>query len=250
MTSSEPKSIRLNKSHRYDILTSVMDQWEKVNPCPTDGTLETLVRDVVKTYRKPKRNAPAEHKSLQQILDRTEYMRDLRLAMPEEHLTHFNLQTAHAFVLQTRDENNLSTGSISFSIPQELADELGIPYLSVVEVIDVQNEWPGYTRDGSFFNAIVMSNESRCNMIVVPMGMPAMKAYQRSQREVTKWGQAKNQMRNEVRDYLEQFNTTGQIREGWPEMEQYLPAHIADPAKVINLPTLTRSRLNERLGIQ
>ena len=61
-------------------------------------------------------------------------------------------------------------------------------------------------------------------------------------RLVNSWG-------SETMDLLENFNTTKQLREGWPEMVPYLPPHLADPDQVVNLPVPVVSRLNERLGI-
>ena len=49
-------------------------------------------------------------------------------------------------------------------------------------------------------------------------------------------------------DTLEQFNTSKQLIEGWPEVEGYMPPHMADMS-VINLPAVSINRLNERLAL-
>jgi hypothetical protein len=49
-----------------------------------------------------------------------------------------------------------------------------------------------------------------------------------------------------VSQVLEGVNTTGQLLEQWPEVEDYLPQNISNPSK-INLPSVSVSKLNEKL---
>jgi hypothetical protein len=56
------------------------------------------------------------------------------------------------------------------------------------------------------------------------------------------------QFRSEVSNLLDSVNTTKQLVELWPTVEQYLPAHIADPDVGIKLPMLLISRLDEKLA--
>ena len=55
------------------------------------------------------------------------------------------------------------------------------------------------------------------------------------------------QMKSEVNSILNSVNTTKQLVELWPAVEQYIPAYIADPDKGVNLPALLISRLDEKL---
>ena len=48
---------------------------------------------------------------------------------------------------------------------------------------------------------------------------------------------------------LDSVNTTQQLIDLWPKIEQYLPAYIQSPEKVINLPALRTDRLSEKLGL-
>ena len=64
------------------------------------------------------------------------------------------------------------------------------------------------------------------------------------------WATERNKLREETIDLLQQFNTTKQLRDGWPEIVPYMPAHIADPTAAVKLPVLATSRLNQRLGIK
>ena len=57
----------------------------------------------------------------------------------------------------------------------------------------------------------------------------------------------KKQYRSEVSTVLESVKTTKQLVELWPTAEEYIPAHMADPARGINLPILHISRLDEKL---
>lgn len=52
---------------------------------------------------------------------------------------------------------------------------------------------------------------------------------------------------SEVKTVLDSVTTTKQLVELWPTVEQYIPAHLADPEKGVKLPALHISRLDERL---
>lgn len=54
--------------------------------------------------------------------------------------------------------------------------------------------------------------------------------------------------RKEALTVLEAASTTKQLVELWPTVEKFIPAHIADPDRGIQLPMLLVSRLDEKLG--
>lgn len=58
-----------------------------------------------------------------------------------------------------------------------------------------------------------------------------------------------SKFRKEVWQILESVSTTGKLVEVWPASEQYIPAHLNEPSKGINLPMLHTSRLDEALGV-
>lgn len=62
--------------------------------------------------------------------------------------------------------------------------------------------------------------------------------------------QKRSEFKSEVNDILHAVNTTKQLVEAWPEIEQFIPAYLVDPSKAINLPAIPTSRLNEKLGIK
>lgn len=256
--STEPRSIRLNKAHREDILRAVMQQWEVTNPKPVNGSLETLFRSVFAKYSKVTKNMPQEHQGLINLMRRTQTAKDVLKQLDPQDAEHITAHVRSKWLLEARDADNKTTITFMFGVPQQLADELQIPYMSTTwySTYEVAEQWGNYlvpyteNEDPSGIHAVEMLNKGNMfNTIVVPSDSKGIREYLKAQRGIRLWEEDKIRMRREVADYLEQFNTTKQIRDGWPEMEQYLPAHIADPNRVINLPVLTRSRLNERLGI-
>ncbi len=55
------------------------------------------------------------------------------------------------------------------------------------------------------------------------------------------------ELSGEAQVVLDSVNTSGQLIELWPAVEQFIPAHLADPQKGINLPALTISRLEDKI---
>lgn len=64
-----------------------------------------------------------------------------------------------------------------------------------------------------------------------------------------KWFHEHNELKVEAETILASVNTTKQLLEVWPEVEPFLPPHVADPSKAVNLPAIPVSRLNERIGL-
>jgi hypothetical protein len=52
----------------------------------------------------------------------------------------------------------------------------------------------------------------------------------------------------QVRQVLDSVTTTGRLVEVWPTAEPYIPAHLVEPSKGVNLPILHLSRLDQALG--
>ncbi len=63
------------------------------------------------------------------------------------------------------------------------------------------------------------------------------------------WQESRRSIQREAEAIINSVNTSKQLVEVWPDVEPFLPAHIADPDKAIRLPAITVSRLNERIGI-
>lgn len=213
-----------------------MQQWAKTNPPPKDASKAAFIEAMLTYLMMPKKNWAPELKALSQIVKRTEVAIELCAAMPTELRDHVAFNTEADWRFEVRLADGTAGASERFMVTKELADRLGISYLKASEFGDQE--------------VISMLNQASYNTLIIPRDFPAYKTYKDGQRVLKLWENERDQVKDEVADTLDQFNTTGQIRESWPEMEQYLPAHIADPARVVKLPALTTSRLNERLGIK
>lgn len=227
----EPRSIRLNKAHREDILEAVMQQRAKTNPPPAGSTKDAFVEAILTYLMAPKKNWPAELKALTNMVKRTKQAIEFKAAIPAELRDYVKFHAEYNFRLEVHLPDGSVGAYIGFKLPIELAKKLGIPALAT---------------DGV---NVALLHVSSYNTLVIPRDTPAYKTYKDGQRALSLWENEQDKVRSEIADILEQFNTTNQIREGWPEMEQYLPAHIADPVRVVQLPALTTSRLNKRLGL-
>jgi len=65
-------------------------------------------------------------------------------------------------------------------------------------------------------------------------------------KEVDAYLETRSIYKGEVDQVLQGVNTTGQLLEQWPEIEEFIPESIANPSK-INLPNVSVSKLNEQL---
>jgi len=254
----EPRSIRLTQAHRSDIISAVMKQWEATNPAPTGGSFAEFIIGTLKNLMRVRKNAPAEMKAFKHLIERTKSVKTALEHLTEENRNLIQINASSSFHLQIKlaDGNN---GSLySFKIPVEVADSLGIPYVGTEREYDDSDRttWEGYTavHEGGYNNrkyieVVKFASQSYSNTLVLPRDDKTYQAYTKAQREQRKWEEERSKVREEISDYLNQFNTTKQIRDGWPELVDYLPAHLADPERVIQLPAIARSRLNERLGL-
>lgn len=252
----EPRSLRLTQAHRSDITNAVMKQWEEANPAPANGTFAEFIMELLPRLMKVRKNAPAEQKAFKHLIERT---KSINTAL--EHLTDDNrklvgVRSTCDINLQVILENGDKGALMSFNLPVEIANKLGIPYCSTTDTCYNIEPWVDLVkvheraRDQAKLIEVAEFPASNYNhTITIPRDDKTYVAYMKAQREFNKWENEKKKVREEIVDYLNQFNTTKQIREGWPELVDYLPAHLADPEAVIKLPALTRSRLNERLGL-
>lgn len=255
-TNKEPRSLRLTQAHRNDIANAVMKQWEDTNPAPTNGTFAEFIMALLPRLMKVRKNAPAEQKAFKYLVEKT---KSINTAL--DHLTDDNRQLVHvrtnsSFNLQVILESGEKGATMSFDLPIEIANKLGIPYCAKSNTYYNLEPWQSLVtvhereRDqAKYIEVAEFPTGGYTNTLVIPRDDKDYAAYMKAQRDYRKWEEEKNKVREEIVDYLNQFNTTKQIREGWPELVDYLPAHLADPEAVIKLPAIARSRLNERLGL-
>lgn len=274
----EPRSIRLTQGHRADIADAVMKQWDQTNPVPAAYPFEQLAREALKKYLKPAKRTPKEFLSLKRINEATGKVDAALKSMGEDLKDYLNFHSSHNLRMTVLDANG-DTGSVfNLEVPLALAQELNMNYVSTwknkmakVAMDTISNlNWRDYyvpetAEDGSVLEQtssfegnhiyecefIRVAHTSKYNMpaFVIPHDMPGLTEYRRNKRKANQHWEERKRMHEELADYLAQFNTTKQIRDGWPELEPYLPAHIADPNRVIQLPAVAKSRLNERLGL-
>ncbi|GEK52395.1 Nmad5 family putative nucleotide modification protein [Vreelandella venusta] len=249
----EPKSVRLTQAHRNDMINAVMAEWEKQNPAPALPNKVEMLKLVAKEVKKH-----PVYKSTQRILNALEHD-DLKA-----------IRTESSINVQFVNKQGHTRNTAQYEIPYEMAESLGLVNVPIsladesfttyssclhdvskilgfgydVKEHNLKEDDRIKYRHFSFFHAghaitVVLDDES--------VAMQKMKL-KRKEREV--WSTERSKLQSETTDLLAQFNTTKQLRDGWPEMVPYMPAHIADPTHAVKLPVLATSRLNERLGIK
>lgn len=83
--------------------------------------------------------------------------------------------------------------------------------------------------------------------LTIPVDCKLWAKYQKNYDALSDWKEEKKQFLREIGELLYSVNTSKQLLELWPEVEPYLPPHVADPSSAVRLPTVVVSRLNERL---
>lgn len=70
----------------------------------------------------------------------------------------------------------------------------------------------------------------------------------RTQDTYKAWENKRNNYRKDVENVVAGVNTTGQLREVWPEVEKFLPEALNNPSKGIQLPTVSIKALNAAIA--
>jgi hypothetical protein len=226
-----------------------MKQWDKTNPSPAGAAFEDFTYAVFAEMMKTPAKASAEFHALKQLCSRTQEANKLKPLITGKLVDAVNIRAEYDFRLQLRMDDGTVGNTYTMRLPVKMAKALKIPYVATDTSFFMSDLYPSYVEEGDTVEWAALANGSNCNVVCAASTSKAYQAYKKGKRTLQLWQNERQKAREEIADYLNQFNTTGQIRDGWPEMEQYLPAHIADPGRVIKLPALTRSRLNERLGI-
>lgn len=242
-TSTEPRSVRLTQAHRADMVSAVMAEWEKQNPQPCqESNLEILMLAIKEIKKHP------DYKMTQK----------LREAVPAHQHGVFNT-TSH-IVIQFRDENGDVRNTEGGFLPLSLAAEHGLDgvgshsiYGSQLMDVPIPDEDivdpPNSTYIACRYSTFCYLTQNNSMTVQLSDTSPAMKKIKGKREQLKGWNLERDRLKSETADLLAQFNTTRQIREGWPEMVNYMPPHIADPDRAVTLPVLSTSRLSERLGI-
>lgn len=250
---SQPRSIRLNQSHRKDIVNAVMAEWVKNNPEPEEYGYGKMVVDVLLDSKKAKRKSKVQKQNAE-LIKSSEALVTAIKDIPENISKHLQVKLNHFMHVTTVS----SDGSESFlgrvRLPLQVMESNGFTLMSQDYVLasnfeeygEIEHDsGPGYVKCAGF-----VSNSDNRTYVRIDRNSPFYTKHRESLTARNEWRKERDRNREEVTDYLNQFNTTKQIREGWPELVDYLPAHLADPEAVIQLPVLAVSRLNERLGLK
>ena len=85
--------------------------------------------------------------------------------------------------------------------------------------------------------------------IKYPSDLEVFKQYRKISSNAAKWQKLYNTTMNELTDALNQFTTSKQIMDNWPEMIPFLPALLSHPSAVLALPKARINELSERLQL-
>lgn len=278
------QSFRLNKTHRADICSAILANWVLQNPEPkiSQQQLDLLITDVVQAYTKQvdviKLNVVYNY-ALSQGIGRlhsisvgSQMQNELkvRVMLPQGEERSF---ISIPILTETLERLNLihyiptratlsriyvdDKGLVNLGYSHQ-TNRIFHPKQDVQTVVEnlpsgVQAEIQKVIDEKEFHKRIsvdvtVAGFHSCANPIEVASNHPYFQEEKEVRRMFNVWSKEHNQLRKEVMYTLEQFNTSKQLIEGWPEVEGYMPPHMTDMS-VINLPAVSINRLNERLAL-
>ncbi len=244
------RSIRLTKAHREDMLNAVIKEWESQNPCPAVSDELSLIEAIAPLIKKA-----AAYKRTQRLLV---------AGLQPDDWKHINRE--HRVKVAIVDNEGATRDTVVACIPLSIAASLGLSGIpnatsrtlhtyspSQLTKDDIEGRKPDdmeLTTPTALEVRLLTFAESTYPVVQVERDSPAMLERKANRQKRDEWEKERNRLRDETRDLLDQFNTTKQLREGWPDIVPYLPPHLADPERAVKLPVLATSRLSERLGIK
>lgn len=250
MSTTEPRSVRLNQTNRADMVNAVMAEWEKQNPPPASPDHVSLLEIVAGELMKH-----AAHKRTQRMYE----------CLEADDFNHVATEVAVNVAIMNKQGEQRNTLRVYF--PRSIAERLklqGVPrktrtiYTSDFAPADLDPaDIDGYEDINPKTYRLQQELKVKC-IVFVERNYPTvqvnddsapMVARKEARKARKAWEDERDILGRETRDLLENFNTTKQLREGWPDMVPYLPPHIADPERGLKLPVLETSRLSQRLGI-
>lgn len=265
-------SFRLSQGHRHDIRNSVMSNWENQNPAPQFSTkhLDDLIKKVIQLYKKSSgfkdhqkiSQADFTHDLKQQII-RTTGSRELLVSLTNKQgekrttaglvitcTTAERLNFPADLLGCTRDSLLRCAEDGTYRINGDYLDMAKVPVEDAEKYIQ-----ENYTQGLDHFKQNHESINIPCLTFFTPgiLSMPEDASTYSSEKrafnqEYNAWHKEFAVVSSEVLDTLNQFNTSKQLLEGWPDIAGYMPPHLVS-TDAINLPVLAINRLNERLGL-
>jgi hypothetical protein len=249
------KSFRLTKTHRDTILSTVMAEWDKQNDKPEQFGKAEIVKELIlqeKKKTKPKILRPG-----------TWFYKMNQLANVQTLFSTGKLDTG----LLITDELNVTLGIVGenkrrypeiISLSANEADRLDIPYQQAVETHTYSNGLyvlghttpdPTFTDRHHYIEARTVLKGSMYDFVIKKTD-PLYKKMMTQQANRNAHDTERALVKDEIRDYLLQFNSSAQLMEGWSELTNFLPAHMVSPETVINLPSTRISTLSTRMGLK
>lgn len=207
------KSIRLNKTLRSDIIANIMSSYDAANPEPVRPEPKAgSIDDMVKAYFLNK------HKKVIEEVGNlsTELLKFVHLIDPSDYIGY-------------RSE----TGSWeSFCLTKEDVEKYKVPY-------SLRN------------NAVINLEDPAQLTAPIRKVLEAKKKFEKT--TLKEYKQVHKDYELERRNYVQQIqtvldgvNTSNQLLEVWPEVEEYLPIGVVEPSK-IQLPSVNIQTLNSAL---
>lgn len=278
------QSFRLNKSHRADICSAILANWEIQNPMPkiSQHHLDQLITDVVLRYQNQldvielndvynyaisQGVGRLHNESIGSRINTELKIRVMNPQGEERTITSMPIlvETLERLALnhyvptwgrQSRigiDEDEQVILGYQYNANHKFYPEQDVQTLIDKLPAGIQGEIQTAIDDKDYHNRIsaditVAGFHSCASPIEIVSNHPYYQEEKEVRRKFNIWSKERNQLRKEVEDTLAQFNTSKQLIEGWPEVEGYMPPHMADMS-VINLPAVSINRLNERLAL-
>lgn len=272
-------SFRLNKKHREDIAQAVLQNWDKHNQLQsvfTDAHRIDVIRAILASYA----NTPTgrHHAALLDLANQRDvtwftshvFSSIMRDGVPYRILDKQGIERTTrrinipVFVAKTFAPywTELAHSSVRLRLNRD-GTGLTIDWGAVTEdSLITEEEWLAAASEvyGSTVTYKVLQDMD-CGIDVPVIGfinattavieehkLPYYALFKDYSRQLREWKALRKQVSEEVMDTLEQFNTSKQLLEGWPEIINYMPPHLLT-TDAIKLPTISVSRLNQRLGI-
>lgn len=236
-------SFRLTISHRDEILTNLMEEWDKQNKAPAAYSEHELALDVfTKNLQDPNNVLMQGYKSLIKHLKKANNQA-LKNVLYEKFLT---VEIAIP-ELGTNEEHYLT---IRFT--KDIADTHNIPYVSTEKrrrygsYDDVIGE-PIHSDENFQTHELITSPISNSLKIKLSKTDKATKRFNKYKKDAKAHFNERNLVVKEFKEFLSQFNTSKQLVDGWPDVVDYMPAHLADPEAVIEAPVTAVNTVTKRL---
>lgn len=276
-------SFRLTQAHRKTIIENVMKNWVANNPRPYAELIDFIAEAEKELKEKglSKQYGVTPYKRYLRIID--QFNAILEKEQPEASTIHRSRSASIQIQLELKDS---SIGTVCcYANTTQVLNILGIPfeasdrprnfsqppYGTTAPVADCDEQFAKmsakygyalkqtseknfafYSPDGTSQHTTLHylpDNGASIAFIRYPSDLEVFKQYRKISSNAAKWQKLYNTTINELTDALNQFTTSKQIMDNWPEMIPFLPALLSHPSAVLALPKARINELSERLQL-